>query len=186
MTDDSIIVNLSDGRTVSAPIEWFPRLLDANEAEHESINWRQIDWSKDGSVVATAIQESPDLDLVFEDDEKQEKVVDRYETIAFFPQGRILQERIDQGILFQLRDAIQDFFKDAHRWGLKYFLVVFPCVRQVRLGQWEDECLKVHFGRESSIDSRMVRASLPLAPAAISDSASWSFPYKSIRAICLS
>ena len=40
VTDDSLIVDLSDGRTVSIPLEWFPRLLHGTSAERS--NWRFI------------------------------------------------------------------------------------------------------------------------------------------------
>jgi len=39
-TDHDIVVALADGRVVSAPLEWFPRLLQAS-AEARS-NWRLI------------------------------------------------------------------------------------------------------------------------------------------------
>lgn len=38
--DDALHVLLSDGREVSAPLEWFPRLRDATPAQRE--NWRLI------------------------------------------------------------------------------------------------------------------------------------------------
>jgi len=40
VTNDSLIVDLSDGRTISAPLEWFPRLLHATPEERS--NWRLI------------------------------------------------------------------------------------------------------------------------------------------------
>ncbi len=39
-TADSLVVHLEDGRTVTAPLEWFPRLRDASEANRA--NWRLI------------------------------------------------------------------------------------------------------------------------------------------------
>ena len=39
-TSDAIKVVLADGREVSAPLEWFPRLRDANEQQRK--NWRLI------------------------------------------------------------------------------------------------------------------------------------------------
>ena len=39
-TADSLQVILADGREVSAPLEWFPRLRDANEKQRK--NWRLI------------------------------------------------------------------------------------------------------------------------------------------------
>jgi hypothetical protein len=48
MTDDELVVRLADGRTVSVPLAWFPRLLHATAAERddfrligdgEYINW---------------------------------------------------------------------------------------------------------------------------------------------------
>ena len=38
--DDALIVALSDGREVSAPLEWFPRLRDATSKQRK--NWRLI------------------------------------------------------------------------------------------------------------------------------------------------
>ena len=39
-TPDSLLVTLADGRTVSAPLEWFPRLLRATAKQRR--NWRLI------------------------------------------------------------------------------------------------------------------------------------------------
>ena len=40
LTDDTLSVDLSDGRSISVPIAWFPRLLHASEQERN--NWRLI------------------------------------------------------------------------------------------------------------------------------------------------
>jgi len=40
LTDDTLSVDLSDGRSISVPIAWFPRLLYASEQERS--NWRLI------------------------------------------------------------------------------------------------------------------------------------------------
>ena len=51
-TDDELIVALSDGRSLSVPIVWFPRLAKASPAERadyellgtgEGIRWPQVD-----------------------------------------------------------------------------------------------------------------------------------------------
>jgi hypothetical protein len=39
-TDDELVVALSDGRTLSVPLAWFPRLLGATPAERA--DWRLI------------------------------------------------------------------------------------------------------------------------------------------------
>ena len=39
-TEDEILVTLADGRRVSAPLEWFPRLLRATPAQRT--NWTLI------------------------------------------------------------------------------------------------------------------------------------------------
>ena len=39
-TDDEIVVTLADARRVSAPLEWFPRLLRATPAQRAQ--WRLI------------------------------------------------------------------------------------------------------------------------------------------------
>lgn len=39
-TDDSMLVSLSDGREVSIPLEWFPRLRDATPEQRNK--WRLI------------------------------------------------------------------------------------------------------------------------------------------------
>jgi hypothetical protein len=36
---DAIIVDLMDGRTISAPLSWYPRLLEATEQQRE--NWER-------------------------------------------------------------------------------------------------------------------------------------------------
>ena len=40
VTDDTLIVDLNDGRTVSVPLAWFPRLLHGTVKERK--NWRLI------------------------------------------------------------------------------------------------------------------------------------------------
>lgn len=51
-SDDSLVVNLIDGRTVTAPITWFPLLSKATEkqlknweilGDGEGIHWPEID-----------------------------------------------------------------------------------------------------------------------------------------------
>jgi uncharacterized protein DUF2442 len=52
ITADTLNVDLSDGRSVSVPISWFPRLAHARESERrnwrlvgngEGIRWEEID-----------------------------------------------------------------------------------------------------------------------------------------------
>jgi Protein of unknown function (DUF2442) len=40
VTDDTIAVDLSDGRTISVPLAWYPRLLHGTPEERN--NWRFI------------------------------------------------------------------------------------------------------------------------------------------------
>ena len=40
VTDDTLSVDLSDGRTISVPLVWFPRLVHATPEERD--NWRLI------------------------------------------------------------------------------------------------------------------------------------------------
>lgn len=40
VTEDTLSVDLSDGRTISVPLAWFPRLLNASPEERQ--NWRLI------------------------------------------------------------------------------------------------------------------------------------------------
>lgn len=39
-TQDSLVVTLRDGRVLSVPLEWFPRLRDASTSDRR--NWRLI------------------------------------------------------------------------------------------------------------------------------------------------
>ncbi|TFL18791.1 DUF2442 domain-containing protein [Jannaschia formosa] len=48
--DDCLWVTLSDGRTIGAPLAWFPRLLAASHAEREAVelsayglHWEALD-----------------------------------------------------------------------------------------------------------------------------------------------
>jgi hypothetical protein len=40
ITEDALIVCLVDGRTITVPLEWFPRLVHGTTAERK--NWRLI------------------------------------------------------------------------------------------------------------------------------------------------
>jgi hypothetical protein len=37
-TEDALSVDLMDGRTITVPLVWYPRLLDATETQR--VNWR--------------------------------------------------------------------------------------------------------------------------------------------------
>ena len=52
LTEDALTVELSDGRTISVPLAWYPRLLDATPDERENpqligngegIHWPDLD-----------------------------------------------------------------------------------------------------------------------------------------------
>ena len=40
LTDDTLTVDLSDGRTLSVPLAWYPRLLYGSDAERQ--HWQLI------------------------------------------------------------------------------------------------------------------------------------------------
>jgi hypothetical protein len=69
VTADSLIVELDDGRTISTPLSWYPRLLHATPTERakleligrgEGIHWEDIDEdiSIDSMLAGRASQES--------------------------------------------------------------------------------------------------------------------------------
>ena len=41
VTEDTLSVDLSDGRTISVPLAWFPRLMHSTPEERN--NWRLIE-----------------------------------------------------------------------------------------------------------------------------------------------
>ena len=52
VTDDELVVHLADGRVISVPLAWFPRVLQASSEERsqfrvigegECINWPSLD-----------------------------------------------------------------------------------------------------------------------------------------------
>jgi len=50
VTDDELTVDLADGRTISVPLEWFPRLVHATTKERansklseDGIHWPDLD-----------------------------------------------------------------------------------------------------------------------------------------------
>lgn len=52
VTRDSLVVELKDGRTLSAPLAWYPRLLHSTQAERrnlrligagEGVHWPELD-----------------------------------------------------------------------------------------------------------------------------------------------
>lgn len=52
LTDDCLSVDLSDGRTISVPLAWYPRLMHGTDTErhdwrfigdHEGIHWPDLD-----------------------------------------------------------------------------------------------------------------------------------------------
>lgn len=52
VTDDALVVELLDGRTITVPLAWYPRLVHGNETERkrwrfigegEGIHWPELD-----------------------------------------------------------------------------------------------------------------------------------------------
>jgi hypothetical protein len=69
VTDDTLSVDLNDGRTISVPLGWYPRLVEASAEERkrwrligggEGIHWEDLDEdiSVEGLVAGRASGES--------------------------------------------------------------------------------------------------------------------------------
>jgi hypothetical protein len=65
VSEDTLSVELNDGRTISVPLAWFPRLTEANEPERnhwrligrgEGIHWPDLD---EDISVASLIEGKP-------------------------------------------------------------------------------------------------------------------------------
>ena len=63
--DDTMWVSLADGRTIAAPLAWFPRLLDAAPAQRSQVelsvsglHWESLD---EDISVAGLLAGQPDL-----------------------------------------------------------------------------------------------------------------------------
>jgi len=80
VTNDTLIVELDDGRTLSVPLIWYPRLLHGSAAERA--NWR---WIGDGEGIHW-----PDLD---EDISIQHLLLGKSSQESQSSLGRWLQER---------------------------------------------------------------------------------------------
>lgn len=63
--DDSLWVSLSDGRTIAAPLAWFPRLLEATPEQRTQVELSQSGWHWDALdediSVAGLLAGRPDL-----------------------------------------------------------------------------------------------------------------------------
>ena len=71
LTDDALVVDLADGRTISAPLAWYPRLINGSTAERnnfrligggEGIHWPDLDEdiSVEGILAGKSSGESQD------------------------------------------------------------------------------------------------------------------------------
>jgi uncharacterized protein DUF2442 len=71
VTEDSLVVDFADGRTVSAPLAWYPRLLNGTPGERanwrliaggEGVQWPELDedLSIEGLVLGRPMAESPE------------------------------------------------------------------------------------------------------------------------------
>ncbi|MFN2509407.1 MAG: DUF2442 domain-containing protein [Chthoniobacterales bacterium] len=70
LTDDALVIDLADGRSLSAPVAWYPRLLHGTAAERnnhrligsgEGIHWPDLDEdiSVEGILSGRSSAESP-------------------------------------------------------------------------------------------------------------------------------
>lgn len=71
LTDDTLVVELVDGRTITVPLAWYPRLIHGTAAERaqwrfigdgEGIHWPQLDEdiSIEGLLAGRHSGETPD------------------------------------------------------------------------------------------------------------------------------
>ena len=71
VTDDAVVVDLVDGRTISTPLAWYPRLVHGNAAERakfeligngEGIHWPDLDedLSVEGMLAGQPSRERPE------------------------------------------------------------------------------------------------------------------------------
>ena len=71
VTDDAVVVDLVDGRTISTPLAWYPRLVHGSAAERvkfeligngEGVHWPDLDedLSIEGMLAGQASREKPE------------------------------------------------------------------------------------------------------------------------------
>ena len=71
VTDDAVVVDLIDGRTISTPLAWYPRLVHGSAAERakfeligngEGIHWPDLDedLSIEGMLAGQPSREKPE------------------------------------------------------------------------------------------------------------------------------
>lgn len=65
-TDKFVIIDLADGRAISAPLHFFPRLEAATDAQrkkfqlhHVSVNWEELDEGIDLIAMLTGLYRQP-------------------------------------------------------------------------------------------------------------------------------
>ena len=97
VTDDTVDVDFEDGRTISVPIVWFPRLVYATKEERDNINimpdgiqWPDVeaDVSIKGLLLGWKSGENPDCFKYWLDNRKQGKRVTVMEWLALHKQER--------------------------------------------------------------------------------------------------
>ena len=65
-TDEFVIIDLADGRAISAPLNFFPRLQAASDSQrknyqlhHVSVNWVELDEGIDLIAMLTGLYREP-------------------------------------------------------------------------------------------------------------------------------
>ncbi len=65
-TDESILIDLADGRAIASPLRFFPRLEAATDAQrknyqlhHVSVNWEELDEGIDLIAMLTGLYREP-------------------------------------------------------------------------------------------------------------------------------
>lgn len=111
-TRDSLRVELKDGRSITVPLKWYPRLLQASTAERKNwqiasggygIDWPDIDedLSSEGLLRGAP---APDANLIREPDDERKydlllKAINQRKLISFVYQGKLrIAEPHDYGV----------------------------------------------------------------------------------------
>ena len=81
---DTLIVHLEDGRSISAPLEWFPRLRDASDSDRRrwrligrggGIHWETLTRTSPCEVCWKEQRPLPDFDARWKDSERREELL---------------------------------------------------------------------------------------------------------------
>ena len=145
-SDDQLIVDLFDGRTISVPLAWYPRLLQATQEQRENwelcgagfgIHWPDIDedLSTEGLLRGAPDMDDPDAGIEYDRESRLAYPPAKIEVLGVEKKGLVqIAHRVENATGHQHDGAYHAFHRPGCLPGIHIPIPTWIAVKEVFTG----------------------------------------------------